>query len=95
MQRFSRLFWFTVLAGTLSAALFSYGLLSCLGAHLNEMTTLCTARNDSCSAESIDRAFHLFFVTEMAGTLLLFWFAHRIGLRFIQPAPPTVTGAAG
>jgi hypothetical protein len=94
MQGFSRPFWFTVLAGALSAALFCYGLLSYLDAHIQEMITLCTAQNFTCSNESIESAFHVFLLTDMAGILLVFWLAYRIGLRFIKPAPQAVTDAA-
>ena len=93
MRRFSRLFWFTILAGTLSSALLSCALVSRLTARLNEMVTRCTAKNFTCSTESIDRAFQVFCLAEAAAILLLFWTAHRIGIRLIKPAPHAVTEA--
>jgi hypothetical protein len=95
MQRpFSRPFWFAALAAAVFSALLSYTLLWLLKGHLNDMIALCTARNDTCSVASIDRAFQAFCMTEVAATLLLFWLAYKIGRSFIKAVPPTVADAA-
>jgi len=91
MQRFSRLFWFTVLTGTLSSCLLSHALVGHLTAQLHDMVTLCTAQNDACSSEAIDRAFQVFCVMAVAGNALVFWLAYKIGRSFTKPA---VTDAA-
>ena len=91
MQRFSRLFWFTVLAGTLASALLSHALVRHLTAQLHDMVTLCTPRNDSCGWQAIDRAFQVFCLMAGAANALVFWLAYRIGRGFIKP---TVTVAA-
>jgi hypothetical protein len=86
MRRFSRLFWFTVFAGTLASSLVSGGLVWHLTAQLHEMVALCAPRNDSCGAETIDRAFQVFCLMVVAGDGLAFWLANRIGRSFIKPA---------
>jgi hypothetical protein len=91
MKRFSGIFWFTVIAGTLSSVLLSGELLSLLSTRLDRMTALCGRGIDACSSESMQDAFRLFCIAELAGNLSLFWAAHLIGRSFIKPAPPAVT----
>jgi hypothetical protein len=94
MQRLSRLFWFTVFAGTISSAFLSYALARRFTGQVNTLVALCAARNDTCSVESINRAFQVSCMTDVAATLLLFWFAYKIGRSFIKPVSPIVTDAA-
>jgi len=96
MERaFSRPFWFMLLAAFALSALLSFALLWLLKGQLNDAVTLCAARNSTCSfLEAADRALHVFLASEIAGALLVFWLAQKIGRSFIKPAPPTVTDAA-
>jgi hypothetical protein len=86
LQRFSRLFWFTVAAGILASALLNHALVGHLKVHLHDMVTLCSPQNDSCGSEAIDRVFQVFCLMAVTGNALVFWLAYRIGRGFIKPA---------
>lgn len=88
IQRFSKLFWFTVLAGTLASALFSAALVSFLSMRLNGMLAFCTlaTAKDCPSSDTFDRWLHAFIAAELAGTFLLFWTASKIGRKRFSPA---------
>jgi hypothetical protein len=86
MQRFSRVFWVTVLASTLSSGLLDHASVGHLAAQLHDMVAQCTPRNDSCSSGAIDRAFQAFCLVTVAGNALVFWLAIKIGRRFCKPA---------
>jgi hypothetical protein len=86
MRRFSRLFWFTAFVGILLSGLLNLALVGHLNTQLGEMVALCTPRNDSCSAAAIERAFRVFCLMAVAGTVVVFWLAHRIGRSLVKPA---------
>jgi hypothetical protein len=86
MQRLSKPFWFTVVAGTLVASLLSYALVWHFTTQMHDMVALCTPREDRCGAEAMGRAFHTFCLMALAGNTLAFWSANRIGRCFIKPA---------
>lgn len=85
MKRFSRLFWFTVIAGTLSSVLLSGELLFLLSTRLDTMNALCGQGKHACGSQSFQNVFQLFCIAELAGTVSLFWAAHLIGRSFIKP----------
>jgi len=93
MKRFSRLFWFTVIAGAATAALLSCGLVWHLAVQTSDWLALCTKGEVSCP-ESIDRAFLVFCMMVAAGNILMFRLAYLLGRRWIKPTPLTVTDAS-
>lgn len=86
MKRFSKLFWFTAIAGISCSTLLSHVLVGHLATQLHDMVTLCAPRNDVCSVDAIDRAFRTFCLMAVAGNVVLFWLAYAIGRGFIKPA---------
>jgi hypothetical protein len=86
MQRFSRLFWFTVFAGTLSALLFFRVALRFFTTQSSEMDALCRQGKPECSQESLQHLYHVACTAHVGGTLLSFGLAYIIGRSFIRPA---------
>jgi hypothetical protein len=91
MRRFSGHFWFTAFAGIILSGILNLALVGHLNTQLGEMVALCTPQNDSCSGAAIEWAFRAFCLMAVAGTVVVFWLAHRIGRSFVKPAVPDGT----
>lgn len=86
MQLFSKLFWFTAIAGSLSSILLFLGLLWFLGARSGELDALCKHGKGECSWEALPHLYYAACTAQVAGTLLLFGLAYIIGRGFMKPA---------
>ena len=86
MQRFSRLFWFTAIAGTLSSLLFFLAALRSFTTQADGMDALCRQGKPECSLESLQHLYHVACTAHVTGTLLSFGLAYIIGRGFIKPA---------
>jgi hypothetical protein len=87
-RRFSKVFWITVIGGTLSGTLFTGGLLWHLSTHLAEMGALCDQGKGGCPTAEYFRRMPYVFCAELAvGNALLFRLAYKIGRRLTQAAP--------
>lgn len=86
MQRFSKRFWLTTLAAAVGSGLLNYALVWHFTGQLHDMVALCSPRHDSCGSEAIDHAFRVFCLAAMAGAVLVFWLAHRMGRSLLKPA---------
>lgn len=94
MKRFSRLFWFTVLAGTVSSVLLSCAALWFVKSHAAEMVAVCRPGKDGCASwESLQHLFRVAFIAQASGTLLSFGLVYHMGRRFIPPAPQAAKDA--
>jgi hypothetical protein len=95
MQRFSKRFWFTLLAGGFSSLLLTCAVLWFFTAQSNEMVALCRQGKNGCaSRESLQHLFRVASIAQAGGTILLFGLAHKLGHSFIKPASQAMTGAA-
>lgn len=96
MPRFSKLFWFTVLPGTLASALFSAGLRAFLSLRLDAALALCgQPKLQGClSYDMTDQWLYAFVPAELIGNPLLFWLAFKLGRKWLSLAPPVATDAA-
>jgi membrane associated rhomboid family serine protease len=86
MKRFSRLFWFTAIAGALSSLLFFLAALRFFAAQAHQMDALCRQGKPECSWESLQHLYHVACTAHVGGTLLSFGLAYIIGRGFIKPA---------
>lgn len=86
MQRFSRLFWFTAIAGSLSSLLVFRAALRFFTTQAAEMDALCRQGKPGCSWEGLPHLYHVACTAHVAGTLLSFGLAYIIGRGFIKPA---------
>ena len=94
MPRLSRLFWFTALAGGLSSLLLTGAVLGFFIAQTGEMTALSRQGKEGCvSAESLQHLYPSACLIQVAGTLLLFGLAHRIGRGLTRPATQALADA--
>ena len=88
MPRFSKLFWFTITAGTLSSVLFYFVLMQIFEARHEAMLALIRTGSDASDWQALPRLFHLIVAAILIGTPLLFWLAYRLApARMKSPAP--------
>ena len=92
MQRFSKLFWFTAIAGALSSLLFFLATLRFFTAQALQMAARCRQAKPECSWESLQHLYHVACTAHVTGTLLSFGLAYIIGRGFIKP--PATDAAA-
>lgn len=93
MRRFSKCFWFTVLAGTLSSALFYYALLRIFTAQSDSMLALIRAGSNAADLQALPRLYHVTVAAIVIGTPLLFWLAYRFAPARMK-APASAADAA-
>jgi cytochrome bd-type quinol oxidase subunit 2 len=91
MRRFSRLFWFTVFAGSLSSPVIFGAALRIFTAHMNGMDALCRQGKPDCSWESVRHLYYVACTAHVTGTLASFGLAYIIGRSFIKPAATDAT----
>ena len=95
MQRFSRLFWFTVLVGGLSSLLLTSAALWFFQTQAAELGASCAQGKSSCASQaSLQHLLRVAFVAQVTGTLLSFGLAYYMGRRFISPPPQAAKGAS-
>jgi len=95
MQRFSRIFWFTVFVGTVSSVLLTCAMLWFFKTHAAETLALCKQGGDGCASwESLQHLFRVVLITQASGTLLSFGLVYHMGRRFIPPAPQAAKDAS-
>jgi hypothetical protein len=87
MQRFSKLFWFTAIVGTVSSGLSFLAALRFLSSQANEMVALCGQGKAECSWQSLPHLCHVVCRAYVMGTLLSFGLAYIMGRSLLKPAP--------
>ena len=94
MRRFSRLFWFTTLAGGVSSLLLTCAVLWFFTAQSDATLVLCRQGKPGCgTSELLQHLYRAACAVQAGGTILLFGLAYRLGRAFIKPAAAAARAA--
>ena len=86
MKRFSKLFYFTVIAGGILGAIYAGGVVLLLKAEAGAVNAQCSVAKEDCTEKCFHQILPLFSIAELFGVVAILFVTYAAGKKFIKAA---------